>query len=89
MAKSRVSFSPVRISKRSTTSAGGMPSGMATSAVAGAAKPLAAPNVIASHSTTGSASYPIVPAGLRMSVKGVPALGARTPLAFRFMGALI
>ncbi len=62
---------------------------MSTSAVAGAAKPLAAPNVIASHSTTGSASYPLVPAGLMMCVKGVPRLGARTPLAFKFMGALI
>ena len=52
----RVSSGPPRISKRSTTSAGGILSGIATSAVAGASKPAARPSAIAVHSTTGNAS---------------------------------
>ena len=78
-----------RMSKRSTISAGGMPSGMATSAVAGTAKPAALPSSISSHSIIGSASYPPVPAGFRICVNGLSVPGESMPSASRYMGALI
>ena len=66
-----------------------MPSGMATSAVAGTAKPAARPSARASHSTIGSASNPLVPAGFRICVNGLPVLGESVPSASRYIGALI
>ena len=85
----RLSLTLSRISKRSTSKAGGIPSGMAINAVAGTTNPAARPRARAIHSITGKASNPPVLAGFRIWVNGVPVLGESIPLASRCIGALI
>ncbi len=79
----RRSSAPRRMSKRSTSNAGDMPSGISINAADGTSKPRARPIPRQSHSTTGIVSKPAVPAGLRTWVNARPWAGSR------LIGALI
>jgi hypothetical protein len=79
----------VRMPKRPTTSAGGIPSGITISAFARTSRPTACASVRPIHSTSGNASNPPVPAGLRICVNGNAVAGCRTPPSDKLIGAFI
>ena len=65
-----------------------MPSGIAISAVVGTVNPACLASVKPIHSTSGKASKPLVPAGFRMCVNGVPMLGESLPSGSSVNGRL-
>ena len=66
-----------------------MPSGIATSATAGASNPAAWPSIRAVHSTSGKVFVATAPRGLQDMGEGLADAGRQMPLASENIGALI